>query len=184
MKLSKLLIVTILVLFFANASYSQDIEFPRKGNMSLVFAYTPFQTNLSNGYTYDSTNVTSVGLSYMTSDLTSVDLNVGLVSTKNLTSIGLALGGKYYLPIVYHVSPYIGAEVGLRSVTRENSYSINQYWLGARLGFEYFVTSGFSLGANYSLNYTSSGAPSGTGGTRTNSIATGLASFTAQFYIR
>ncbi len=185
-----------------NAGYDGRKPEVAAGAKSLVFAYTPFQSNLEQipVGSVDASNPTDLlgaGFRYFVGERLAlgVGVNFGSTSAKNegtgdefsATTIGLALELNYHLPSLYAVSPYIGGHVDYASVSAkftpsggpEQKGSANGYGAAAQLGFDWFFTEGLSLGGRYFFGLRKYGAPEQNGtavGTSATQIGTGGAS--------
>lgn len=174
-----------------NSNYDGPKPEVRAGAKSFVFQYTPFQSNLepvyvgtiSNpdgastidlfgaGFRYFVTNQIAIGLgfSYGTSS-SSLETEAGKTETSS-TVLGVGIDANYHLMSLYSVSPYVGVNVNLGTLSRTDEftpeggaletteYSGNGWGLAAQFGFDWFFTEGLSLGGKYALGFRSLGEP-------------------------
>jgi len=198
MKTVSRVIVLVIILgvttLFAQANSKYDGPRPEvyEGSKSLLFQYTPFQSNLEPvyvgtvsvpqqafssidllgaGFRYFVTHQIAIalGLSFGTSS-SSLETETGK-SESSATLFGVGVDANYHLPSLYGVSPYIGANVNLSSLsateeftpdggtTQTTDYSGSGWGLSAQFGFDWFFTEGLSLGGKYALGFRSLGEP-------------------------
>jgi hypothetical protein len=175
-----------------NSNYDGPKPEVRTGAKSFVFMYTPFQSKLEPvyvgtvsvpdqgftsldlmgaGFRYFVTNQIAIalGLSFGTSS-SSVETETGK-SESSSTLFGVGIDANYHLPSLYGVSPYIGANVNLSSLsateeftpeggaTETTEYSGSGWGISAQFGFDWYFTEGLSLGGKYALGLRSLGEP-------------------------
>lgn len=153
------------------------------GAKSLVFSYTPFQSNLdpipvSAVGAANPTPLVGAGFRYFVGARLAlgVGLNFGRTSVKDeasadelsATTIGAALELNYHLRSLYAISPYIGGHVDYGHVSAKftpggggpaTELSTNGFGAQVQLGFDWFFTEGLALGGRYFLGMRSFGAP-------------------------
>lgn len=173
-----------------NSNYDGPKPEVRAGAKSFVFMYTPFQSNLEPvyvgtvsvpdqgftsldlmgaGFRYFVTNQIAIGLgfSYGTSS-SSLETEAGKSETSS-TLLGVGIDANYHLMSLYSVSPYVGVNVNLGTLSETDEftpeggeletteYSGNGWGLAAQFGFDWFFTEGLSLGGKYALGFRSLG---------------------------
>lgn len=173
-----------------NSNYDGPKPEVRAGAKSFVFMYTPFQSNLEPvyvgtvsvpdqgftsldlmgaGFRYFVTNQIAIGLgfSYGTSS-SSLETEAGKSETSS-TLLGVGIDANYHLMSLYGVSPYVGVNVNLGTLSETDEftpeggeletteYSGNGWGLAAQFGFDWFFTEGLSLGGKYALGFRSLG---------------------------
>lgn len=173
-----------------NSNYDGPKPEVRAGAKSFVFMYTPFQSNLEPvyvgtvsvpdqgftsldlmgaGFRYFVTNQIAIGLgfSYGTST-NSLETEAGKSETSS-TLLGVGIDANYHLMSLYSVSPYVGVNVNLGTLSETDEftpeggeletteYSGNGWGLAAQFGFDWFFTEGLSLGGKYALGFRSLG---------------------------
>jgi len=173
-----------------NSNYDGPKPEVRAGVKSFVFMYTPFQSNLEPvyvgtvsvpdqgftsldlmgaGFRYFVTNQIAIGLgfSYGTSS-SSLETEAGKSETSS-TLLGVGIDANYHLMSLYSVSPYVGVNVNLGTLSETDEftpeggeletteYSGNGWGLAAQFGFDWFFTEGLSLGGKYALGFRSLG---------------------------
>ncbi|NWG29343.1 MAG: outer membrane beta-barrel protein [Ignavibacteriaceae bacterium] len=127
-----------------NSNYDGPKPEVRAGAKSLVFHYTPFQSNLEPvyvgtvsvpdqgftsldlmgaGFRYFVTNQIAIalGLSFGTSS-SSVETETGK-SESSSTLFGVGIDANYHLPSLYSVSPYAGVNVNLSSLSATEEFT-------------------------------------------------------------
>jgi hypothetical protein len=175
-----------------NSNYDGPKPEVRAGAKSFVFQYTPFQSNLEPvyvgtvsvpdgtissidlfgaGFRYFVTNqiALGLGLSFGTAS-SSLETEAGL-SESSATIFGVGIDANYHLMSLYGVSPYVGVNVNLSSLsgtdeftpdggaTETTDYSGSGLGIAAQFGFDWFFTEGLSLGGKYALGFRSLGEP-------------------------
>jgi len=175
-----------------NSNYDGPKPEVREGAKSFVFMYTPFQSNLEPvyvgtvsvpdqgfasldlmgaGFRYFVTNQIAIalGLSFGTSS-SSLETETGK-SESSATLFGVGVDANYHLPSLYGVTPYIGANINLSSLsateefthdggeTQTTNYSGSGWGLSAQFGFDWYFTEGISLGGKYALGFRMLGEP-------------------------
>lgn len=185
-----------------NAGYDGRKPEVAAGAKSLVFAYTPFQSNIEPIFVgsvdaTDPTDLLGAGFRYFVGERLAlgVGVNFGSANLKDdatgdelsTTTIGLAVELNYHLPSLYAVSPYVGGHVDYASLSAkltpaggtETKGSANGFGAAVQLGFDWFFTEGLSLGGRYLFGLRKYGAPEVDGATVGPSgtqIGTGAAS--------
>jgi hypothetical protein len=175
-----------------NSNYDGPKPEVRTGAKSFVFMYTPFQSNLEPvyvgtvsvpdqgftsldlmgaGFRYFVTNQIAIalGLSFGTSSST-LETETGK-SESSATLFGVGIDANYHLMSLYGVSPYVGVNVNLSSLsateeftpeggaTEVTDYSGSGWGIAAQFGFDWYFTEGLSLGGKYALGFRSLGEP-------------------------
>ncbi|NUM62675.1 MAG: outer membrane beta-barrel protein [Ignavibacteriaceae bacterium] len=175
-----LIIVFGITTMFAQVNSNYDGPKPevRAGAKSFIFQYTPFQSNLEPvyvgtgaGFRYFVTHQIAIalGVSFGTNS-SSLETETGK-SESSSTIVGVGIDANYHLMSLYGVSPYIGANINLSSLsateeftpdggaTEITDYSGSGWGIAAQFGFDWFFTEGLSLGGKYSLGFRSLGEP-------------------------
>jgi hypothetical protein len=175
-----------------NSNYDGPKPEVRAGAKSFVFQYTPFQSDLEPvyvgtisipdagvssidlvgaGFRYFVTNQIAIGLgfSFGTSS-SSLETEAGKTETSS-TLLGVGVDANYHLMSLYSVSPYVGVNINLGSLSRTDEftpeggeletteYSGNGWGISAQFGFDWFFTEGLSLGGKYAFGFRSLGEP-------------------------
>lgn len=95
------------------------------------------------------------------------------------TGFGLGVGMEYHFRPLYSTSPYIGGQIGFASMgtnnggegTAEIETSTTQLAIAAIFGFDWFFTRGISVGAEYSLGFSSNSGTTTTGAVESDNPA-------------
>lgn len=181
----------------ANKDYNGVKPEVYEGSRSLVFTYTPFQSNLGSlpagyvqkpeGGNYSDLQIGGIGFKYFVSDQISLlgSLGFGSESTTvenenskteiSTTYFGISVDADYHLPDLYSINTYFGANINIGTLSREETYTNNSvdyssssFGIGLNIGFDWFFTEGISLGGKYALGFSSFSEPE----TRTDSNVT------------
>ncbi|MCK5087685.1 MAG: outer membrane beta-barrel protein [Melioribacteraceae bacterium] len=83
---------------------------------------------------------------------------------------GIAVDVNYHLPNLYSISTYFGANINIGSLSADEThtlgtsvtkseYSSSSFGFGLNIGFDWFFTSGMSLGGKYTFGYRSFSEP-------------------------
>jgi outer membrane protein W len=121
------------------------------------------------GFRYFVTNQIAIGLgfSYGTSS-SSLETEAGKSETSS-TLLGVGIDANYHLMSLYSVSPYVGVNINLGTLSETDEftpeggeletteYSGNGWGLAAQFGFDWYFTEGLSLGGKYALGFRSLG---------------------------
>jgi hypothetical protein len=131
-------------------------------------------------------------LAFSTSSNGDADVTKSANGKNVSTNFGLGVGVEMHTQPVYAISPYFGAQVSFASAsltntrttanivhakdasvlatssTQENKYSGSGFGLGVLAGFDWYVTNGIAIGAEYSLGFSSASASQTIGTTTTD----------------
>lgn len=192
-------VIILLLLFgmtslFAQVNSNYDGPKPevRAGSKSFVFQYTPFQSNLEPVYVgtvsvpdqgFTSLDLMGAGFRYFVTNQIAIALGVSFGtssstletetgrSESSATIFGVGIDANYHLMSLYGVSPYVGVNVNLSSLsatdeftpeggaTEITDYSGSGWGIAAQCGFDWYFTEGLSLGGKYALGFRSLGEP-------------------------
>jgi len=170
------------VMFFAFLSFSilcaqanKDYDGVKpevyKGSKSLVFSYTPFQSDLRalpagsypqmNGNNLNEMQIGGIGFKYFASDQLSLLFSLGLGSSStevdnesssttdySQTYYGLSVDVDYHLPNLYSISTYIGGNINYGSMATEHTLKLT-----SSSTTDEFSSSAFGLGVNIGFDW-------------------------------
>ncbi len=175
-----------------NSNYDGPKPEVRAGAKSFVFMYTPFQSNLEPVYVgtvsvpdqgFTSLDLMGAGFRYFVTNQIALALGVSFgtssstletetgKSESSATIFGVGIDANYHLMSLYGVTPYIGANINLSSLsateeftpeggaTETTDYSGSGWGIAAQFGFDWYFTEGLSLGGKYALGFRSLGEP-------------------------
>lgn len=175
-----------------NSNYDGPKPEVHAGAKSFVFTYTPFQSNLEPVYVgtvsvpdegFASLDLMGAGFRYFVTNQIAIALGVsfGTYSSsletetgkeeESSTVVGVSIDANYHLMSLYGVTPYIGANINLSSLsaseeftpegeaTEITDYSGSGWGIAAQFGFDWYFTEGLSLGGKYALGFRSLGEP-------------------------
>ena len=164
-----------------NSNYDGVKPKVKAGTKSLVFSYTPFQSNLApltSGIINDedmTMEIQGIGFKIFPANRFSLLLNFGYGSANenddeeneeySFGYFGTGLDFNFHFKSLYNISTYIGGNVNFNltalEITGEDyyddytfEYSSVSFGTGINLGFDWYFTERISLGGKYTFNFT------------------------------